>query len=68
MPYNSTTIAWRGKVADAVNQVHQHLDRTRDVSGRINCPHCSSPLQFTIQRDGHSRGQCASAGCIRWCH
>lgn len=66
MAYTSPSIAWRGKVAEAVNQVHQRRDVAKDVSGRITCPHCRSPLQFTIQRDGHSRGQCLSAGCIRW--
>lgn len=66
--FNSPTIAWRGKLADAVNQVQQRRDPDRDVSGRISCPHCRSPLQFTIQRDGHSRGQCLSGGCVRWCH
>lgn len=68
MSYVSTSIAWRGKVADAINEVHQRLDRNTDVSGRITCPACRSPLNFTIQRDGHSRGQCASSGCIRWAH
>lgn len=66
MAYISTSIAWRGKVAEAVNQVHQHHNPQRDVSGRITCPHCRAPLQFTVQRDGHSRGQCASRDCIRW--
>lgn len=68
MPYPSTTIAWRGKLADAVTKVHQHHDPRQDVTGRIACPHCGSPLPFTIQKDGHSRGSCV-AGCgIRWCH
>lgn len=68
MSHSGTSLAWRGKVAEAVGQVHQRHDRAKDVTGRIACPHCRSPLQFTIQRDGHSRGQCLSAGCIRWCH
>lgn len=68
MAYTSTSIAWRGKVAAAVNEVHEQHDPARDVSGRITCPACRAPLQFTIQRDGRSRGQCLSAGCIRWAH
>lgn len=68
MHYTSTSIAWRGKVADAVNQVQQRRDPERDVTGRIACPHCRSPLLFTIQRDGRSRGQCAASDCIRWSH
>jgi hypothetical protein len=64
----STSIHFRGKLARAIEQVHQHQDKHRDVSGRIDCPHCRSPLSFVIQKDGHSRGQCASAGCIRWSH
>jgi hypothetical protein len=67
MAYTSPTIAWRGKVAAAVDQVHQRRDAAKDVSGRITCPHCRSPLQFTIQRDGHSRGQCVGGCGIRWC-
>lgn len=68
MRFESTSIAWRGKVAEAINRVHQQHDPKRDVSGRITCPHCKSPLPFTIQKDGHSRGTCL-AGCgIRWCH
>lgn len=66
MSYVSTSLRWRGKVAEAVSQVHQHLDRDRDVSGRIPCPACGSGLTFTIQPNGRQRGHCASSGCMRW--
>lgn len=67
MTYSSPTIAWRGKLADAVHQVQQRRDPQRDVTGRITCPACRASLQFTVQANGLSRGQC-TAGCgMRWC-
>ena len=66
MRTTSPTIAWRGKLAQAVHQAHQHRDPEREVSGRIRCPACGSPINFTVQRDGRSRGQCSAAGCMRW--
>lgn len=60
------TIAWRGKVARAMDQVQQHRQPGQEVSGRIPCPHCGSPLRFTVLASGQSRGRCAAAGCISW--
>jgi hypothetical protein len=66
------TIRERGQLARDQNEafldVQRRRDSAQDVSGRLKCPHCGAPLQFTIQRDGHSRGRCARPRCIDWCH
>lgn len=68
MSRTSTNIEWRREVAEAVTKVHRHHDADRDVSGQIECPHCRSPLIFTIEASGRSRGKCLAAACIRWAH
>jgi hypothetical protein len=64
--YVSTSLRWRGKVAEAVNQAHQRRHADQDVTGTFPCPHCGSPLRFTTMMNGLTRGQCVSTGCIRW--
>jgi hypothetical protein len=67
MPYTSTTIAWRGKVAEAVNQVYKQRRANEERAGTITCPHCRSPLHFRVQPDGRSSGRCAAGStCIHW--
>lgn len=67
MSYTSHTIAWRGKVANLVAQVHQQKPQHGEKQGTIRCI-CGATVHFNIQATGISRGHC-SAGCgVRWCH
>lgn len=66
MQYTSPTIAWRGKLAQAVNKAHQQRIPTQEVRGTFECPHCRSPLHFVAQANGNTRGQCSSGCGIRW--
>lgn len=66
MRFAPLTIRERGQIAQAMAQVHQHRKPDQDVTGRIACTRCGATLSFTVQRDGHSRGACAAAGCVRW--
>lgn len=67
MTYQSTTIAWRGKLANLVAQVQQQRPQHGERAGTLRCI-CGATLHFHIQSNGISRGHC-SAGCgARWCH
>lgn len=64
--FDPPSIAFRGKLAQAMNQAYQQRQAGQDYSGRMRCPHCGSTLPFTVLSNGLSRGSC-SAGCgIRW--
>jgi hypothetical protein len=60
------TIKERGQVAKAMDAVQQRKPEHGEATGRITCTRCGGALRFTIDYKGISRGQCSSAGCIRW--
>lgn len=67
MRHESPTIAWRGKVARLIAQVHDQKPAQGEHSSTIRCI-CGATVHFNIQSTGISRGHC-SAGCgVRWCH
>lgn len=67
MSFQPPKIAWRGRLAQLVAQVHDQKPEHGERAGKLRCI-CGATLTFTIQADGKSRGQC-SAGCgARWCH
>lgn len=59
--------ALAGPTARAMAKVQEQRQKDQDVTGRIDCPKCGSGLRFTVMTNGLSRGQCAAAGCLRWC-
>lgn len=61
-----TRAPWRAKLPEAMTQVQQHHVAGREITGRIPCPHCTTPLQFTVDARGRSRGHCLAASCMRW--
>lgn len=65
MAYTSTTIAWRGKLANLVAQVQQQKPTQGERTGTVRC-FCGAPFHFTIESDGRSRGHCAAACGARW--
>lgn len=66
MRFEPPTIKQRGQVALAIAAVQQHRPEHGEATGRIRCTRCGGALKFTIMANGLSRGQCASASCIRW--
>lgn len=67
MRFEPPTIKQRGQVAHAMAAAHRHKPEVGEYTGRIACTRCGSALRFTIYSNGVSRGQWATANCIRWC-
>jgi hypothetical protein len=60
------SLKFRGAIARAMGEVHEHHDRRRDISGTIACPWCKASLRFTVLMDGKSRGTCTGSCGVRW--
>lgn len=55
-----------GATARALAAVQQQKPQHGEATGRIQCPRCNGRIRFNIQSNGISRGQCGTAGCLRW--
>jgi hypothetical protein len=64
--FEPPSIRERGQVARAMDAVQRLKPEHGETTGRITCTRCGGGLRFTIDYKGISRGQCTSAGCIRW--
>lgn len=58
----------RSQVAQAMSKVQEHRPSHGEANGKITCTRCGASLHFSIQSTGLSRGRCAAACGVSWCH
>lgn len=66
MRHEVPTIAFRGKIAQAMAKAYEERQAEGEHRGTMKCTHCGSSLSFAVAPDGRSRGHCSASCGIRW--